>query len=140
MSTLAPVLAAEDEETDAYLLRYAFRQARVANPLTIVSDGQEVVNYLTGSAPYGDRSLHPLPVLVTLDLKMPRMNGFNVLAWLRDQPAFKDLPVVVISSSSDEADINEARDLGARDYYVKPHLLDDFVEIARTIQRRWLSV
>jgi CheY-like chemotaxis protein len=140
MSTLAPVLAAEDEETDAYLLRYAFRQARVPNPLTIVSDGQEVVNYLTGSAPYGDRSLHPLPVLVTLDLKMPRMNGFNVLAWLRDQPAFKDLPVVVISSSSDEADINEARDLGARDYYVKPHLLDDFVEIARTIQRRWLSV
>ena len=138
MSTLAPVLAAEDEETDAYILRYAFEQARLANPLTIVGDGQEVVNYLAGAAPYSDRTLHPLPVLVTLDLKMPRMNGFNVLVWLRDRPEFKDLPVVVISSSSDDADINEARDLGARDYFVKPHLLDDFIEIARTIQQRWL--
>ena len=138
MSTLAPVLAAEDEETDAYILRYAFEQAGVPNPLTIVSDGQAVVNYLTGAAAYSDRVTHPVPALLTLDLKMPRMNGVNVLAWLRDRPEFRDLPVIVISSSSDEADISEARSLGARDYFVKPHLLDDFVEIARTIQRRWL--
>lgn len=137
--SLAPVLAAEDEETDAYILRFAFEQAGVANPLTIVGDGQELVDYLTGEAPYGDRAIHPLPGLVTLDLKMPRMNGFNVLDWLRGRPEFTDLPVIIISSSSDEADIREARRLGARDYYVKPHLLDDFVEIARAIRQRWLS-
>lgn len=139
MSTLAPVLAAEDEETDAYLLRLAFERAHIANPLIVVSNGQEVVNYLGGVALRGDHAARPLPALITLDLKMPRMNGFNVLAWLRARPEFRDLPAVVISSSSDDADIREARELGARDYFVKPHRLEDFVEIVRSLQQRWLA-
>lgn len=139
MNALPRVLAAEDEETDAFILRLAFEKAGVANPLTIVRDGQEAVDYLAGAAPYDDRAVHPLPALLTLDLKMPRMNGFDVLGWLRTRPEFKNLPVFVISSSSDEADIERARQLGARDYFVKPHRLDDFAAIIRTLQTRWLT-
>lgn len=132
------VLAAEDEESDAYLLRLAFEKAKVPNPLVIVSDGQEAVNYLTGAGSYGVRAAHPLPGLITLDLKMPRMNGFDLLGWLRGRPELKDVPAVVISSSSDEADITQARSLGARDYFVKPLRLADFVELAQTLRQRWL--
>ncbi len=135
----APVLAAEDEETDAYILRLAFEQARVANPLVIVGDGQEAVDYLNGITPYEDRAAHPLPALITLDLKMPRMNGFDVLSWLRARDQFKTIPAVVISSSSENADIREAHHLGARDYFVKPHRLDEFAGIIRTLQQRWLQ-
>lgn len=133
------VLAAEDEESDAYLLRRAFEKAQVPNPLVIVPDGQEAVNYLTGAGDYGDRAAHPLPRLITLDLKMPRMNGFDVLAWLRARPEFADVPAVVISSSSDDADITQARSLGAREYFVKPHRLADFVELMRGLRERWLA-
>jgi len=129
----------EDEETDAFMLRVAFEKAGVTNPLTILSDGQEIVDYLTGVPPYINRAAHPLPALLTLDLKMPRMNGFDVLSWLRGRPEFLSLPAVVISSSSDEDDIAKARQLGAQDYFVKPHRLDDFVAIVRRLRDRWLK-
>lgn len=135
----ATILAAEDEETDAFILRMAFEKAGVKNPLTVMRDGQEAIDYLRGAPPYDDRTAHPLPALLTLDLKMPRRDGFDVLAWLRSRPDFKDLPAVVISSSSDQKDVEKARELGARDYFVKPHGIDDFVALARTLRRRWLS-
>jgi CheY-like chemotaxis protein len=136
---LPPVLAAEDEESDAYILRLAFESAHVPNPLVIVKNGQEIVDYLSGLPPYGDRAAHPLPGLITLDLKIPRLNGLDVLAWLRARPEFQGIPAVVISSSSDDADIREALRLGARDYFVKPHRLDEFVAIVRTLLDRWLA-
>ena len=135
----ATILAAEDEETDAFILRLALEKAGVTNPLTVVRDGQGVVDYLTGVPPFHDRVAHPLPALLTLDLKMPRRNGFDVLTWLNSQPEFKDLPAVVISSSSDQEDIERARKLGARDYFVKPHRIEDFIALARTLQQRWLA-
>lgn len=139
MNSLPIILAAEDERSDAFIMRLVFEKAGVMNPLTIVSDGRDVVNYLTGTPPYEDRATHPLPALLTLDLKMPLMSGFDVLDWLRTRPEFKDLPAVVISSSSDEADVKKARSLGARDYFVKPHQIEDFVAIVRTLQSRWLT-
>jgi CheY-like chemotaxis protein len=138
MNALPMVLAAEDEETDALILRLAFEKAGVTNPLVIFRDGQEVINYLTGISPHKEHTAHPRPALLTLDLKMPRMNGFDVLAWLRTRPELKYLPAVVISSSSDEADIEKARSLGARDYFVKPHHIGDFIAIMHTLQSRWL--
>src|SRR5688572_4493429 len=117
MSALPLILAAEDEETDGFILRLAFEQAGIRNPLTILRDGHQVVDYLSGVPPYDDRARHPLPAVLTLDLKMPRMNGFDVLAWLRTRPEFQELPAVVISSSSDAADIKRAVELGARDYF-----------------------
>lgn len=139
MNANATVLAAEDEPTDGYILQLAFERAGLTNPLTLVSDGQAAVNYLTGTPPYDDRAVHPLPGLLILDLKMPRMNGFDVLAWLRAHPDFNALPAVVLSSSSDDEDIARARSLGARDYFVKPHSLDDLVAILHRLSAHWLT-
>ena len=133
-----PILAAEDEENDRFILNLAFERAGLANPLVTVCDGQEAVDYLAGSARYADRSMHPLPALLVLDLKMPRMSGFDVLAWLSTRPELKYLPAVVLSSSSDDSDIQKARQLGAREYFVKPHTLADFVKILQTLHARWL--
>jgi len=135
----SPVLLAEDEETDALILRMAFEKAGIARTLVVVSDGQEAVDYLCGNGPYKDRSAHPLPALLVLDLKMPRMNGFDVLAWLASRPEFKDLPAVVLSSSADSHDLARARQLGACDYFVKPHAVSDYVKVAEMIHARWLA-
>jgi CheY-like chemotaxis protein len=135
-----PILAAEDEESDRIILKVAFQRAQLPHPLVLVRDGQEAVDYLSGTGRYADRSAHPLPALLVLDLKMPRMNGFDVLGWLAKQPEFKQLPVVVLSSSGDELDIHKARQLGAREYFVKPHHLDELIKIAHQMQARWLTV
>jgi CheY-like chemotaxis protein len=134
-----PILAAEDEESDRMILELAFEKARSPHPLILVRDGQEAIDYLSGKGHYADRSAHPLPALIVLDLKMPRMNGFDVLAWLTRQPQYKELPAVVLSSSADQSDVAKARQLGARDYFVKPHRLDNLVAIAQQIQVRWLA-
>src|SRR5258706_9347997 len=95
LSHIAPILVAEDEETDAMLLRWAFEKAGVPNPLVVARDGQEAVDYLEGKGDYADRVRHPLPCLLVLDLKMPRMSGFDVLVWVSDRPQFRDLPRMV---------------------------------------------
>jgi CheY-like chemotaxis protein len=93
-----PILAAEDEESDRLILELVFEKAQLPHPLVIVGDGQEAVDYLSGRGRFADRLAHPLPGLLILDLKMPRMNGFDVLDWLATQPKFKELPTVVLSA------------------------------------------
>lgn len=136
---LRPILAAEDEESDRMLLELAFRRAKIPHRLVIVRDGQDAVDYLSGKGLYADRSAHPLPVLLVLDLKMPRMSGLDVLAWMARRLDFKQIPVVMLSSSGDEFDVAKARQLGAREYFVKPHHLDELIKIAQQMQARWLS-
>lgn len=141
MTAQAPViLAAEDEEDDRFLLELAFRRGKLTSMLVTVRDGRECVDYLSGDGEYADRVRHPLPALLLLDLKMPRMHGFEVLKWLATRPEFNALPVFVLSSSSDDADIEKSLRLGARDYFVKPHMLDDLVKILHDLQSRWLPV
>ena len=134
-----PVLVAEDEPTDALILRMAFEQAGIPCSIVVVSDGKEAVDYLCGQHPYTDRSVHPLPALLLLDLKMPRMTGFDVLAWLASRPDFRHLPAIIFSSSADDEDVSRARQMGARDYFVKPHSVSDYVKIVKAIHTRWLS-
>jgi len=133
------VLAAEDEESDVFLLNMAFKQAGVPNPLTVVRDGEEAIAYLNGDAPYNDRSRHPLPGLLLLDLNMPRLNGFDVLSWLASHPDLKNLPAVVLSSSAQDSDIAKARTLGAVDYRVKPTGLNNLITLLQEIVPRWLK-
>jgi CheY-like chemotaxis protein len=133
------ILVANDEEGDRLILELAFEEAKIPHRLTIVKNGQEAVDYLTGCAPFNDRTIHPLPALLLLDLKMPRMDGFEVLAWLLGQPKFKGLPTIVLSSSSDDSDIKRACELGASDYFVKPHALSGWVKILQTLDQHWLS-
>lgn len=134
-----PILAAEDEESDRMILELAFQRAELRHPLAIVRDGEEVVDYLSGKGPYADRSAHPLPALVILDLKMPRMSGFDVLSWLSTQRELKEIPAVVLSSSAAESDMAKAWKLGMREYFVKPHSLEQLITVAQQLQARWLS-
>lgn len=133
------ILLAEDEESDAMIFRMALERAGITNPLIILSDGQEAVDYLSGLGAYADRIKHPLPGLLVLDLKMPRMSGFDVLTWLAQRPEFASLPAVVLSSSPAEMDIMKAKSAGAREYFVKPHNLKDLIGILQTLQARWLG-
>jgi len=125
------VLVAEDDENDAFLLMRAFRKSGLGLAVFRVADGTEAVDYLGGTGAYTDRALFPLPKLVLLDLKMPKMSGFEVLAWMRTRPALVGLPTVVLSSSTLPSDLAKARELGAKDYKIKPM---DFQELVRLVQ------
>jgi len=114
-----PILVADDEESDRLLMKIAMRKSGLPHPLIFVKDGHETIAYLSGQRPYTDRHAYPCPGLVLLDLKMPGLNGFEVLAWLTTQPELKHLPVVVLTSSTLESDMEKARQLGACDYLVK---------------------
>ncbi len=135
----APVLVAEDEETDVFLLQRAFKMSGISHKLVVVRDGQEAVDYLSGKGAYSERVRYPLPSLILLDLKMPRMTGFDVLAWLATQPLLKKIPALVLSSSADESDMEKARQMGARDYFAKPHHFQDLVKLVQELHSRWLE-
>jgi len=128
------ILLAEDREDDILLIRRAFEKAGLGNRLQVVRDGEQAVAYLTGQAEYADRTRHPLPDLLLLDLKMPRMDGFEVLKWIREHQAFCLLRVIVLASSGQIRDINLAYELGANSFLVKPLEFDQFVEIATTLK------
>src|SRR5207249_5534648 len=103
-------------------------------------DGDEAVEYLGGTGRYQDRTRYPLPALVLLDLKLPRKNGIEVLHWLRQQPALRRLPVVVLTSSKEPNDVNRAYDQGANSYLVKPLGFDALLNLVRSLNVYWLSL
>ena len=140
MHAVLPVLLAEDDPNEAYLMRRAFGDAGVTNPLIGVRDGQSVIEYLKGVGPYADRAAHPLPCLLLLDLKMPGMDGFEVLEWLRFQLTLHDrVPVVVLTDSYNNADMERATALGAREYLLKPYSHDVRIQMVRELHDRWLA-
>src|SRR5262245_28825507 len=117
---LQPVLYAEDEDNDVFLMRRAFERAGVENALQVVGDGTKAIQYLSGAGEFADRRRFPMPCLVLLDLNLPRRSGLEVLKWLREQPALQELPVVMLTSSLQDCDIGSAYNLGANGYLVKP--------------------
>ncbi len=134
------LLLVEDEPDDAHLLTRAFRKAGIMNPIRHLQDGDEAVAYLSGTAPYENRQKHPLPIVILLDLKLPRRSGFEVLEWIRGQPLLKRLPVIMLTSSAHGSDVSHAYDLGANSYLVKPvaaAALDDMVE---TVHAYWIRL
>jgi CheY-like chemotaxis protein len=135
----AAILVADDDENDVFFLRRAIDRAGLSNPLFVSHDGQEAIDYLQGAPPYDNRAHFPLPGLLLLDLKMPRVNGFDVLTWLSQRPELKDMYVVVLSSSSHEEDRRKAKELGAHDFRTKPSEFHNLVELVRDVQRRWLE-
>ncbi len=132
------ILLVEDDPNDVILIRRAFDKARIANPIQLVRDGEEAIAYLAGTPPYDDRRRYPLPMLLLLDLKMPRKSGFEVLAWLRQQPHLRRLPVVVLTSSKDTPDIDRAYDLGANSYLVKPVAFEALIDMVKILGLYWL--
>lgn len=142
MTTVAThtILMAEDDDNDVFFLERAFKQAEISNPLRRVKDGEEAIAYLRGDGPYADREKFPLPRFMLLDLKMPRRNGFEVIAWTRQQPGLKRLPIAILTSSKEEPDINHAYDAGANTYLVKPVKFEDLVETIKTLGTFWLML
>jgi CheY-like chemotaxis protein len=134
-----PILLAEDDPDDVLLMQIAAQKAGLPNPLFVVSDGQETVDYLGGKDLYSNRQSYPLPSLLLLDLKMPRLSGFDVLAWLQEHPEFNDLPIVVLSGSDLEKDIQKAKELGADDYRIKPAGTGSLVKMLHELYDCWLD-
>src|SRR5439155_739014 len=139
MSNRSLILLCEDNREDAFLLRNAFTKAGLSHPIIEVRNGQQAINYLSGSGLYADRQQHPLPNLVLLDLKMPLTDGFEVLAWIQTRTELKSLPVVILSGSTAAADMETARKLGAQDYLVKPKDWHQLIDFARILHDRWIS-
>jgi len=134
------VLIADDDANDIFFLRRAFQKAGLNHPVLDVPDGERAIHYLSGEQNYADRSRFPFPSLMFLDLKMPKVSGFEVLKWLSEQKRkFPDLKVVVLSSSGLQSDIQKAKDLGAHDYRVKPADIDDMITMVKDVATRWLG-
>ncbi|MBE9053201.1 response regulator [Nostocales cyanobacterium LEGE 11386] len=138
MLTEETILLVEDDPRHILLIQRAFHKAGITNPVQVVNDGDAAVFYLSGEEPYGDRTLYPLPVLILLDLKLPRRSGDEVLMWLRQQPVIRRLPVVVLTASREYADINHLYDIGVNAYMVKPFAFNDLVEIVSLLNQHWL--
>ncbi len=114
------ILLVEDDEHDAFFLKRALQKVRPDLQPSLVTDGQEALDYLNGRLKYADRTTFPLPSLIFLDLKLPYFSGFQILEQIRTNPGLAAIPVFVLTSSSEERDRRRAIDLGARDYMVKP--------------------
>jgi CheY-like chemotaxis protein len=127
-----PILFADDDENDTLFFRLAFETASIPNQLIAFANGQEVIDYLSNPR-------HPLPSLLVLDLKMPRVDGFDVLGWLQSRSKTPRFPVVVLSASQQELDINRALALGAADYKVKPIDYQHLVALVAELGDRWLA-
>jgi CheY-like chemotaxis protein len=134
MSTPKPViLLAEDDDNDVFFMRRALQKSQLDFAVQVVSDGQQATDYLSGTGKFSNREQYPFPSVILLDLKMPFLDGFEVLTWIRKQPSFNEVPVAVLTSSAEERDRRRARELGARAYFVKPPRPETIQEIVQFI-------
>ena len=126
-----PILLVEDSDEDILLSRNSLQRAGVANPVFVVKSGDRALAYLQGEGDYADRERFPLPGIMLLDLKMPRMNGFEVLEWMREQELLEQISVLVLTSSPEDRDRVRARELGAKAYLVKPPTPEGLREVLK---------
>src|SRR3954466_7410664 len=135
---LSVVLSADDDENAGILLLRAFTRAKVEADIHFVPDGEEALAYLSGRGKYSDRAKYPFPNLFLLDLKMPKMTGWEVLEKMKGLPGLSHLPVVVLSSSGLSEDIEKARSLGCSDYAIKPGSFEELITFVRRISAEFL--
>ncbi len=136
MTTLRTILLAEDSPHDAEMAIDALRESHLANPIVHVEDGVEALDYLLRRGRFADRPEED-PAVLLLDIKMPRLDGLEVLNELRRNDRFKSLPIVILSSSREESDLARSWDLGVNAYVVKPVDVDQFFDAVRTLGRFW---
>jgi two-component system, response regulator len=140
METLAQILLVEDNSMDVVLTLNAFKEAKLRNKIHIARNGEEAVDYLFGKDQYADRSLYPLPNLILLDLKMPGIDGFEVLRRIKGAEKLKRIPVVVLTSSKEEGDRTLSYDIGANSYLMKPISFEGFIEVVKKIDDYWITL
>jgi len=139
MSDRTVILIADDDNDSVFLLEKAFEKANVLNPRMVVRNGKEAIDYLSGEGVYADREKYPWPALMLLDLKMPALDGFDVLMWWRKRDGAGTLPIVVMSSSNRDEDVAKAMELGVVAYHIKPSDFGYLVEVARELADRWIN-
>jgi CheY-like chemotaxis protein len=139
MTTERAILLIEDNEDDVFLMKRALKGARVVNPLFVVEDGREAVDYLGGAGKFADRESYPLPAVVFLDLKLPFISGHEVLAWIRRQNNLESVVVIVLTSSNEASDLSRSYALGANSYLVKPPTPEQLEELAKAFKWYWLE-
>lgn len=131
------ILLVEDEENDAMLVKMAFKKNNILNPVQWVKDGLEAITYLNGEGVYANRAVYPFPEVLILDLKMPRMNGLELLAWIREHPEFRVIPTIIMTSSRQDPDIEKAYTLGANTYMIKPSSFDELAKMVKLAHEYW---
>ncbi|MDB6023128.1 MAG: putative response regulator, CheY [Pedosphaera sp.] len=134
------VLLVEDNEDDMFFMKMACQRTGIPHSFHVVTDGEQAVQYLSGNGPFADRAKHPLPDLVFLDIKLPKRDGHTVLKWIRSQPAFKALPVVMLTNSIADSDVSRAYELGVTSYLRKIVGPAEFGQGVRVILKYWLEL
>jgi CheY-like chemotaxis protein len=140
MSEQAVISVVDDGDDDVVLIRRAFQQAALPNPIQVVRNGEEALAYLGGAGKFSNRVEYPLPHLVLLDLNMPRVDGFEVLTWIRQEPGMRGMVVIVLTSSDRIRDVNRAYEIGANSFFVKDLDFKNFIEFCKLVQSYWLKV
>ncbi|WP_320043170.1 response regulator [uncultured Desulfobacter sp.] len=129
-----PILLVEDNPLDIDLTRRAFKKQNLTNHLDIARDGEEAISWLSRW-----EAGEPLPLIILMDLKLPKIGGLEVLRKYKEQPGIRNIPIVVLTSSSQDTDITTAYEYGANSYIVKPVDFDKFVKVATEIKMYWLG-
>ena len=136
--TLKPLMIVEDNPDDIFFIKRAFLRLNVGNPLLLLRDGEQAIEYLSGAGDFNDRGKYPIPIFMLLDLKLPRVSGFEVLRWLRSRESEISLiPVIVLTSSSNPSDINKAYRFGANSYITKPNKPEELVSLFKIMNVYW---
>jgi CheY-like chemotaxis protein len=136
--SVVEILLVEDNPHDAELALRALKQNKIANHIAVVSDGEEALDFIFARGAFADRAEDSVPKLIILDLKLPKVDGREVLRALKSDPKTKLIPVVVLTSSREESDIVESYRLGVNSYIVKPVDFDKFVESVKNLGYYWL--
>ena len=131
------ILLVDNDPRDIESIQRAFKQARITNPLRVVTDGSSAMDYLSGAGIYGDRSQYPFPLLVLLELNLPKISGLKVLQWIRKQPALVHLRVVILTSARQAGDTERAFAMGANSYLNKPGNFEQLVMLMNGLELRW---
>lgn len=131
------ILLVEDDPNDVLLLERAFKKNNITNPIRVVTDGEQAISYLSGVGKYADRTLFPSPKIIVMDIKMPRKSGLEVLEWIKENPRYQVIPTLVMSSSSQEKDIQMAYELGANTYLVKPSTFEELQSMIKAVYDYW---
>jgi CheY-like chemotaxis protein len=134
------ILLVEDSPDDAELAIHALRRERLANNIFVIGDGEEALDFLFCRGPFAERSFERPPKLVLLDLKLPKVDGIEVLRQLKDDPRTRAIPVVVLTSSKEERDLVRSYDLGANSYIQKPVDFEKFRQMVKTVGLYWMLI
>jgi two-component system, response regulator len=138
MNNHVEVLLVEDNMSDAELTIRALKKNNLANNLVHLEDGQEALDYIFAEGTYSDRNIEDTPKIILLDLKMPRIDGIQVLQKIKSDERTKKIPVIILTSSKEDPDIQECYNLGANSYVVKPVQFDKFITAVSSIGLFWL--